>query len=363
MVRYPYHSQLRYPSTLPTCGGSQSRWRGTGAHGILLGLPPRAAVHETWHADQTAINAVGHGGRARRGGCAAGDTRGPDRLSVSWVLIIVQGMVLALTPDHFYASASDFGQTALQARHSGQAQRLAVDAATCLEHLAKACLAKRSPALLTELKNESNFASLLRLLDIQAGPPPRQLRTVGLRDALARVKVSLFPVCMSATCRRWSTSATASCTRRRTTRLRIGCLWRSYSTLTRCFRTDALLQDLGRDRAEFWAPQLAVVDALLMEAADKVERRVRVSIAAAKANFEQRWRRIDLRNTNDPPAPHALITEDDQVAATGLHPASGDVDVASMLTGSGAPIGILCAQSIAEWSSWRVVNNRQGDCG
>jgi hypothetical protein len=57
------------------------------------------------------------------------------------------------------------------------------------EHLAKACLAKRSPALLTELRSQANFPSLLRLLGITEGQPPGQLRTVGLRDALDRVKV------------------------------------------------------------------------------------------------------------------------------------------------------------------------------
>jgi hypothetical protein len=302
-------------------------------------------VHETWHADQTAINVVGHGGRARRGGCAAGDTRGRDCVPVSWVLIIVQGMVPALTPDHFYASASDFGQTALQARHSGQAQRLAVDAATCLEHLAKACLAKRSPALLTELRNESNFASLLRLLDIEAGPPPRQLRTVGLRDALARVRV--IGVVSRASERDLQTLVD----------LRDGVVHAAQDDevedqLLVAFvqHADALLQDLERDRAEFWAPQLAVVDALLVEAADKVERRVRVSIAAAKANFEQRWGRIDpgivsavKRLAPADPGPDGMLHACPVCGATGI--ADGmEFDwenESDELRGHGAPVGIV----------------------
>lgn len=73
----------------------------------------------------------------------------------------------------------EFARAALEAHHSRRFRRLAVDAATCLEHLAKACLAARSPALLTELKSEANFPSLLRLLGIPDGKPPRQLRTVG----------------------------------------------------------------------------------------------------------------------------------------------------------------------------------------
>jgi hypothetical protein len=148
--------------------------------------------------------------------------------------------------------------------------------------------AKRSPALLTELRSESNFASLLRLLDIQTGPAPsRQLRTVGLRDALARVKVFIV-------------SRASERDLQTLVDLRDGVVHAAQDDqvedrLLVAFvqHADALLRDLGRDRAEFWAPQLAVVDALLMEAADKVERRVRVSIAAAKANFERRWGQID----------------------------------------------------------------------
>ncbi len=33
---------------------------------------------------------------------------------------------------------------------------------------------------------------------------------------------------------------------------------------------EALLQDLGREREDFWGSQVAVVDALLKEASDKV---------------------------------------------------------------------------------------------
>jgi hypothetical protein len=94
-----------------------------------------------------------------------------------------------LTPDAFCDGAQEFARSALEAHHARRFRRLAVDAATCLEHLAKACLAKRSPALLTELRGEANYPSLLLLLGIAEGKPRRQLRTVGLRDALERVKV------------------------------------------------------------------------------------------------------------------------------------------------------------------------------
>lgn len=52
---------------------------------------------------------------------------------------------------------------------------------------------------------------------------------------------------------------------------------------------DALLADLGRDRAEFWGGQLAVVDALLAKAGNKVTRDLAVKLAAARAYFAERY--------------------------------------------------------------------------
>jgi hypothetical protein len=52
---------------------------------------------------------------------------------------------------------------------------------------------------------------------------------------------------------------------------------------------DALLKDLGRDRTAFWNSRLEVVDALLADASDKVQHRVEVMLAGARARFDQRY--------------------------------------------------------------------------
>ena len=44
-----------------------------------------------------------------------------------------------LSPEAFYESARDFAQRALQAHHAGEFRRVALEAGTALEHLAKAC--------------------------------------------------------------------------------------------------------------------------------------------------------------------------------------------------------------------------------
>lgn len=54
-------------------------------------------------------------------------------------------------------------------------------------------------------------------------------------------------------------------------------------------RADVLLEDLGRDRKDFWGGQLAVVDALLKDANDKLAHRVEVRLAAADAWLEHRY--------------------------------------------------------------------------
>src|SRR5918994_2133066 len=96
--------------------------------------------------------------------------------------------VTAPTADELYESAASFAQTALDAHHRGEHKRVALNAGTALEHLTKACLATRSTALLAELRpGANNWLSLLVLCGYPEGRP-RQLRTVGLREALERAK-------------------------------------------------------------------------------------------------------------------------------------------------------------------------------
>jgi hypothetical protein len=97
-------------------------------------------------------------------------------------------MVTAPTADELYASARRFAQSALEAHHRRDHQRVAIDAGTALEHLTKACLASRSPVLLTELRSgPNNWQSLLLLCGFAEGRP-NSLRTVGLREARERAK-------------------------------------------------------------------------------------------------------------------------------------------------------------------------------
>lgn len=187
------------------------------------------------------------------------------------------------SPNAFCDSAMEFAQSALDAHHARRFRRVAVDAATSLEHLAKASLAKRSPALLTELKSEANFPSLLVLLGITGGKPPRQLRTVGLRDALARAS-AFVP------------SKASVADLQTLVDMRDGTVHAAQNgeieerlVVAFVHQADAFLADLGRDRAAFWGAQLGVVDALIADATDKTAREVAIRVAGARADFERRY--------------------------------------------------------------------------
>jgi hypothetical protein len=95
-------------------------------------------------------------------------------------------MVSAPTVRALYTSAVKFGRSALDAHNRGDHQRVALEAGMSLEHLTKASLAKRSPALLVELR-PGNWGSLTALCGLSQ-PGLKHLRTVGLREACEQVK-------------------------------------------------------------------------------------------------------------------------------------------------------------------------------
>jgi hypothetical protein len=147
----------------------------------------------------------------------------------------------------------------------------------------KACLAKRSPAFLVELRNsDDSWATLVRLLGFPEAVPKR-LRTVGLRDALTRVKTFVA-------------SGASKDHLETLIALRDGAIHAALSdeleeNLLVAFaqHADALLVDLGRERAEFWGGQLAVVDALMADVGDKIAHRVEVKLAQARASFDAKY--------------------------------------------------------------------------
>lgn len=234
-------------------------------------------------------------------------------------------MVSSFNPESFYESAREFARTALEAHHAGNYRRVPLDAGTALEHLAKACLARRSPALLAELKGESSVSSLVWLLGIEGAKVAAKVRTVGLWDALARTELFV-------------TSPSVREDLRTLVDMRNGIVHAAENMeveerILAAFaqHADAILKDLGRDRGEFWGGQLAVVDALLSDVSDKIAHHVEVKLAAAKASYEREYRDLDatmvaiLKAARSTARPLTITPEQQQVEC----PACGSAGVAA----------------------------------
>ncbi len=183
-----------------------------------------------------------------------------------------------------YGSAVEFAHTALAAYGEGKARRTALDAGTAIEHLAKASLFQRSPALLVELRN-GDLHSLTKLLGLQVLRPPKrvQVRTIGLREAVARAEqfvdhrartedlIALYDL------RDGVAHAAAGA--------KVG-LQRVVAFVA---LADALLADLDRPREAFWQGHLETVEELLNRARTGIEHEVGVAKAAARKRFTDKF--------------------------------------------------------------------------
>jgi|SRR5262249_15448798 len=192
---------------------------------------------------------------------------------------------IALTPEAFIESAKEFAAGALEAHDTGNFRRVAVDAGTALEHLAKACLASRSSGLLAELRGEGSFDSLCALLGYPGDIASTSVRTVSLRDALDRLKklkVKSFASPKDVQTLIAMRDGTVHAARNDEVEDQLVVAFVSHC--------NALLDDLKVPPAEFWAERLPIVEALLADSASKVGRRVAARIASARNRMERRAR-------------------------------------------------------------------------
>jgi len=190
-------------------------------------------------------------------------------------------MVTAPTADELYSSARKFAQSALEAHHNGDHQRAAIDAGTSLEHLTKACLASRSPALLVELK-PGNWESLALLC---GHPQPRlnHLRTVGLREACGRVKTFV-------------SSSASKDDLDLLINLRDGVVHAAVDEeveervlVAFVQQSDAILEDMRKHHWDFWGQWSPIVTKLVVNASDEIKHRVGKKLAAAKSAFMDKY--------------------------------------------------------------------------
>ena len=192
-------------------------------------------------------------------------------------------MVTAPTANELYVSAAKFAQSALDAHHKGDHQRFAMDAGIALEHLTKACLASRSPALLAELKPGPNsWPSLLLLCGLPEGKP-KQVRTVGLRDAHSRLRTFVTSLA--------SEADLALLFDMRDGVVHAALNERVEERVLVAFvqQADAILEDMRKLHGDFWGEWSPMVTALVANASDEIKHRVAVKLAAATAAFKDKY--------------------------------------------------------------------------
>jgi hypothetical protein len=191
-------------------------------------------------------------------------------------------MAELFSPEAFYESAHEFARTALEAHHAENYRRVALDAGTALEHLAKAALARRSPALLAELRNDS-APMIAWLLRVDGAKPPARIRTIGLFEALTRVRPFVSSAASQEDLRTLVDMRDAVVHAAQDSDIEARVL------IAFVQHADALLADLGRQRLNFWGDHLPVVDVLLADATDKLAHRVAVKLAAAEASYSHEY--------------------------------------------------------------------------
>jgi hypothetical protein len=192
-------------------------------------------------------------------------------------------MADAFSVEAFYDSAQEFALSALDAHHTGRYRRVAIDAGTALEHLMKAALAKRSPALVADLESKSGFASVAGILGIERLSGPATVRTVSMTQARSRIEQLMRPKVDSKAIDDLVAMRNGTVHAAENAEVQEGILaaFAMYS--------DMLLNDLGKQRSDYWDGQLTVVDALLQNASDKLTQRYEVRRAAAEAFVQQRY--------------------------------------------------------------------------
>jgi hypothetical protein len=186
-------------------------------------------------------------------------------------------------------SSGDFARSALGAMSDAKHPTFLLHAATALEHLAKAVLAKRHPSLIA-VASKDNFDSLLRLIgEVQHAKPGSKLRTIGAREALDRASrfapecVSLMPDLQLLIWVRDGVAHLADASDATVEEVLVPYLKAS----------EELRGVLSIERTDYWGPFIDVVDSALREHVEQARLRVDAALAVARGEFARRFSEVD----------------------------------------------------------------------
>lgn len=259
--------------------------------------------------------------------------------------------------DGNYDDAADSARAALQAHRRTDYPGFGLAAAAALEHLARACLISRSPALIASMKDGSAETAAW-LLGVDGAKLPRKVRTIGPFEALDRIHRLVQPT-MPVDLLHLLIFAFGFDVIPETTPTSADL----HAAVTVAFvqYAELLLADLGRDRAEFWGSERAVADALLADGPGKLARTVAAKLQDARTSSYPAWTPakwpeywVDIAQAAYSMAGFPVVKTDVHCPAcnavgTGL----GEYDVEHVLSGWNEKNR---RASTAEGAAWFIVN-------
>lgn len=202
--------------------------------------------------------------------------------------------------DELVESSQKYAQSALRTYGTDQHERFPFYSVTAIEHLAKACLLKKNPVLLVELRDSPiNEASLLALARVKPFDSDR-LRTIGVERALERLR-NLAVVSGN----RAELSLLIDL-RNGHTHLAQNAAEDEDLLLAFITQTEAILADLSVEPSAFWMDMVEFVATTKEQGIEKVTRTVRRKIVQSEAIFAEKISgmsaEIVAQLREDPPA-------------------------------------------------------------
>ncbi|WP_344900758.1 hypothetical protein [Actinomadura meridiana] len=193
--------------------------------------------------------------------------------------------------DQLLASAKDYADRALKSYTNEDSKAALTDAAVSLEHLSKAALCNINPALLVDLR-KGNLDHLLHLIGEGGRASAGSIAfTVSGAEAIERVKQVVSGIIVPQ-------EQITKLIRLRNGVLHVGTFQQqeSHQLLAAYLRlSKRLFAELGVAEADVWGEHQDVVDSVISETLDEVQRDVRRRIAKARRDVEKLRAKIPER--------------------------------------------------------------------
>ncbi|MFZ2228242.1 MAG: hypothetical protein WA090_03110 [Candidatus Nanopelagicaceae bacterium] len=182
------------------------------------------------------------------------------------------------TPEALIATSIEYAKSALDAHDSKEYGRIVLLAGTALEHLTKACLVRRHPTLILDLRHPQSW-KVLRYVLASKEVPPERIRTIGLHGALERANELIDSDA--------DPTDIATLVELRNGQTHLGTSSQLEERILIAFlrQIDACLRDLNLSQGDFWGKHLPIVEAFLSNEIDRVKKLVSQKISRSEYQF------------------------------------------------------------------------------